>query len=47
MKGPETIRSLPKRDLFNLYEGPRDPEQGICSTYMKGPETTRSFQKRN
>ena len=23
MKGPETTRSLPKRDLFYLYEGPR------------------------
>ena len=24
MKGPETSRSLPKKDLFYLYEVPRD-----------------------
>ena len=24
MKGPETTRSLPKSNLFYLYEGPRD-----------------------
>ena len=42
MKGPETTRSYPKRNLFCLYEGPKDP---ICSTYMKGPETTRSLPK--
>ena len=27
MKGPETTRSLPKRDLFHLYEGPRTLEE--------------------
>ena len=24
MKGPETTRSYPKRNLFCLYEGPKD-----------------------
>ena len=50
MKGSETPRSLPKENLFYLYEGPKDlheplnkARQGICSTYMKGPETSKSL----
>ena len=51
MKGPETSRSLPKKDLFYLYEVPRDIHEPLnkefCSTYMKGPETPRSLTWRN
>ena len=54
MKGRETSMSLLTRNLFYLYERPRDPSpgseasrKGICSTYMKGPETSMSLLTRN
>ena len=34
MKGPEATRSLLKRDLFYLYEGPRDHQKPLNKEFV-------------
>ena len=50
MKGRKTSMSLLTRNLFYLYEGPRDAQslqrKGTCSTYTKGRETSKSLLTR-
>ena len=34
MKGPETTRSFPKRNLFYLYEGPKDHQKLLNKEFV-------------
>ena len=34
MKGPEATGSLPKRNLFYLYEGPRDHHKPLNKEFV-------------
>ena len=51
MKGRETSMRLLTKNLFYLYEGPRDPQkpnvEELGATYMKGRKTSMSLLTRN